>query len=196
MKRLICFLALFLILAFGVAGQAGWVLGLDAFGKDFLRFGMNANSLYFFETVTRLGNTDLLAIFTVAVACLLWARHKRRDIIPFVGAAIISSLLSNGLKPLFGRPRPEYALIAQGGYSFPSGHATSMTVIYGLAIVLGCLYLRKISHKLLLGILLGTAIVLVSWSRVYLGVHYLSDVLGGIFLGLAQIGLFKLFMRW
>ena len=82
------------------------------------------------------------------------------------------------LKLIIQRPRPdEYRIIDASGYSFPSGHSMISMAFYGFIIYLICKYVNnKILKYFLIG-LLGSLIILIGVSRVYLGVHYVSDVL-------------------
>jgi undecaprenyl-diphosphatase len=111
----------------------------------------------------------------LALALGLWAYRTRRDWRAFalrVGGALVLDPLA---KLLFARPRPHLYpfLVPEGGYGFPSGHATA-----SLALVLGLLFLepRLPRWAAVLGLLWA---FLVGLSRVYLQVHYPSDVLGG-----------------
>jgi undecaprenyl-diphosphatase len=104
-------------------------------------------------------------------------------------------LLNVGLKHLFQRPRPilDEPLVELVTYSFPSGHAVASTVFYGAACALVCTHVRSPALRVLA---VGAAIamvLLVTFSRVYLGAHYLSDVVAGVAVGLASL---LLFLRW
>jgi len=185
-------LGIFLIFAVGVAYGAGWVQALDSFGYGHLRPSLEARNIHFFETITKMGNTGYLAAFTVFVAVLLWLHRRRKAAFSYIGFVLLSSVLVNQvLKPIFQRVRPSYGMIQAGGYSFPSGHAAVSTVVYGIAFAAICLFAPCRSlYKWLVGALLVALIGAIMWSRVYLGVHYLSDVLAGFFLGAAHIALF------
>lgn len=90
-------------------------------------------------------------------------------------------LLNRALKLMFQRPRPDVALrlVDIGGYSFPSGHSMAAMAFFGLLIWMVWRSVKDPRRRTLLCIVLGTAIVLVGFSRIYLGVHYLTDVLAG-----------------
>jgi membrane-associated phospholipid phosphatase len=96
-----------------------------------------------------------------------------------------SALLNALLKLAFHRPRPELAFVHLETYSFPSGHAAVSTATFTtIAFLLGRRY-RSLRARLLIALGATVAIVLVGFSRLYLGAHYLSDVLGGISVGFA-----------
>ncbi len=92
-----------------------------------------------------------------------------------------SAVLNQLLKGLFERPRPqfEHPLLVETSYSFPSGHAMESFVVYGMLTYFAVLALRSWEQRV--GVVLGAAllVVLIGFSRMYLGVHYLSDVLAG-----------------
>lgn len=92
----------------------------------------------------------------------------------------LSSLLNLGLKMLVQRPRPEgFRLAVESGFSFPSGHSMAAMAFFGLIVWLVWHYEQDHRRRLLLTAALGIVIVLIGVSRIYLGVHYASDVLGG-----------------
>ena len=102
-----------------------------------------------------------------------------------------SDKLNQILKYIVQRNRPEgYRLIDESGYSFPSGHSMVSTAFYGFLIYL---VIKKVKNKYLknfLVILLSILIILIGFSRVYLGVHYASDVIAGFFISIAYLILF------
>lgn len=137
--------------------------------------------------VTYMGNWQ----FIVAVAAVLLIVPKTRMSIglPMGITALASVVLFKILKPAFGRARPDEALhlITQGGYSFPSGHSMNGLVCYGVLIFL---VRRSCSDRRLanvLTVLLTLLILTIGWSRIFVGVHYVSDVLGGWSIGLCVL---------
>lgn len=155
-----------------------WVLGIR---------GEPWNSLW--QMVTVLGDTLTLTLVVIAVFVLAWMGN-RIDLAALIAAGTLSGYaLMSILKHTFGRQRPPIAdrLIDVGGLSFPSGHAMMSTVVYGLAAVI-CyrLYAWVREHPLVLAVAPLLAVV-VGLSRVYLGAHWLSDVLIGWTLGAVWI---------
>jgi membrane-associated phospholipid phosphatase len=139
-----------------------------------------------FEVVTYAGDAVFLAVVT-ATACLLLVRRRAvNEAGLLVLVAIGIEVVNGGLKLLFHRPRPELAFIHLDTYSFPSGHAASSVAIYG---VLAFLFVRRRSWPARAGVVSAAAVLVavVGFSRIYLGVHYLSDVLAGFSLGAAWL---------
>jgi len=137
--------------------------------------------------VTALGSAPVLLIFVVAVAGALAARRQYHALGFLLAASAGGILVNNLLKGLFARPRPDLALRLTDvrSLSFPSGHAMQSAIIYlTLAAFLArfvqarALKIYFVAFAFLLSLLIGV-------SRVYLGVHYPSDVLAGWCAGLA-----------
>ena len=120
-----------------------------------------------------------LVISTVVFVVLYRRRHLvEAALLPVVlGGAELLNLI---LKLSFHRARPEVGFVHLGTYSFPSGHAMMSTAAYGALAYLAWGHLHSRRHHLLL--LAGTVVLvaLICFSRLYLGVHYLSDVLAGV----------------
>ncbi|MCZ3389445.1 MAG: phosphatase PAP2 family protein [Actinomycetia bacterium] len=134
---------------------------------------------------THLADTNVyVALTTVVIVALLVARRSR--LAGFVASVAIGQwILSNSIKHLVGRGRPQvYRLIAAAGSSFPSGHATAAASLYlALALVAAALWPR-LSQVALIAAAIAIAIV-VAASRVLVGVHWTTDVLAGLALGWA-----------
>lgn len=139
----------------------------------------------FMSFMTRFGGKEI--IFSVAFAVSFYLFIKKRY--KFLGV-LLASLATAGvaveiMKKIFARERPDqiYALVSGDGFGFPSGHSTLALVFYGILVYFIFVSDNKLSHKisaLIIGVLLT---VLVGCSRMYLGVHWPSDVLGGYILG-------------
>ena len=92
------------------------------------------------------------------------------------------------LKNILQRPRPtEYRIIEETGYSFPSGHSMVSMAFYGYLIYLIYKYVKNKYVKWISITLLGILICLIGISRIYLGVHYTSDVLGGFLISISYL---------
>lgn len=135
----------------------------------------------FFVTFTQIGGPIGLAILTLGVSALLWTRRHRGLAAYVVVCGAMGGLLNLGLKAMFARARPDLAeaLRQAHGYSFPSGHAMGSMMLLGafayvLARTKGPWRLRSATIALLIA-----SIVAVGLSRVYLGVHWISDIAAG-----------------
>jgi undecaprenyl-diphosphatase len=148
--------------------------------------------------ITALGGVTVLGLLTVSVGLFL-ALDGKKNMALFVCGSVVSGLLASALlKDLFGRPRPDlvpYAAYASHS-SFPSGHSMMSAITY---LVLGALLARSQEGKLLKAyFLLMAALItlLVGISRVYLGVHWPTDVLAGWTAGAVWALLCWLLARW
>jgi undecaprenyl-diphosphatase len=131
--------------------------------------------------VTALGGVMVLSLVTGAVAGFLLLSRKHHALLLLTGALAGGLLLNWSLKNYFDRARPEYVtpLHHVDSYSFPSGHSLLASVVY---LTLGALLAQQVARRRLKLYVLGIAVlltVLVGVSRVYLGVHYPTDVLAG-----------------
>jgi undecaprenyl-diphosphatase len=137
--------------------------------------------------ITSLGSAPVLGLFVLAVAGALLVRRQHHALMLLLAATIGGRLLNMALKGVFARPRPDLALHLTDvrTASFPSGHAMDSAIIY---LTLAALLANFVKPRGLKLYFLGLALLLtlqVGLSRIYLGVHYPSDVLAGWTAGLA-----------
>lgn len=152
----------------------------------------------FFEDFTRLGSTTVLTSITIVAVGYLLVEQKRAAAILTLVSVAGGALTSNLLKYAFARPRPDLVahLVEVQSLSFPSGHAMNSAVTF---LTLGALLARFESRVRTRGFIISVAIaltVLVGISRVYLGVHYPTDVLAGWSAGAAWAMLCWLVALW
>ncbi|WP_457654022.1 phosphatase PAP2 family protein [Rhodocaloribacter sp.] len=133
--------------------------------------------------ITEVGSVPGTTALVVLVAVLLWREGKRRAVARLLFATTTGTLVFSGLKLLFHRPRPVDQLVPETGYSFPSGHAFMATVFYGTLIYLAWTESQSRAVRAVATTLGALMIVLIGMSRVYLGVHWMTDVLGGFLAG-------------
>jgi undecaprenyl-diphosphatase len=138
------------------------------------------------KVITWLGSGWVLAPVAIG-AGLVWMIRRRtvRPLLLLLAALIGASLLSTTIKRLVGRSRPpiETMLVHAHGFSFPSGHATESTAVYGMLAVLVARELRSRAQRILLWATTVVLLLLIGLSRIYLGVHWLTDVLFGYVVG-------------
>lgn len=129
--------------------------------------------------ITQSGQS-IAIVLVVMLAAWFWWRQQRLNAATLLGGFAGAVGLNTVLKFEFGRPRPNVfpPLVVEHSYSFPSGHAVAAMALYGMLAVI----LWRQRHRSW-AVLLGAWILVVGLSRVYLGVHYPSDVLGGWSLG-------------
>jgi len=142
-----------------------------------------------FELVTLAGNAVVLSALMLSVGVVLWRRGRANDAALLVVAFVGAEVLNGALKLAFHRPRPELAFLHLDTYSFPSGHSTAATVAYGALAFLLWPAARTARRRVALVAAAVCLVALVGFSRLYLGVHYLSDVLGGFALGATWLSL-------
>lgn len=135
--------------------------------------------------ITALGGFTLLTLITVVATLLLVFHRRRREAAIFAATIVLAQLSANWLKTFYERERPD--LVAHGSYvyshSFPSGHsALAAAVFLTLATVVASVEPRRRTKALIYG-LAAAIVAAVGVSRVYLGVHWPTDVLGGWALG-------------
>ncbi|GAB17711.1 hypothetical protein GOEFS_037_00140 [Gordonia effusa NBRC 100432] len=151
------------------------------------------------HTVTFFGNTIPLTIIAVAVVCGLSVRRHYSTAV-FVGAgALLGYLLMVALKAIFGRERPPEPdrLLDISTHSFPSGHAMMSTICYGLFAIAAFHLSRWIREHWWVLAVAPVLALLIGMSRIYLGVHWLTDVLAGWAIGAVWLALcVALWRRW
>lgn len=149
---------------------------------DFLISKRSSGLDLYFTNITRLGNTITIVIAMVILLILLKDIYR---IIAVVGVASTVGM-NQIVKFIIRRPRPDHLrLIKQGGYSFPSGHSMVSIALYGFLIYLVNKKIKNKPLKIMLTILLTVIIISIGLSRIYVGVHYPSDVLAGYIFALA-----------
>lgn len=140
--------------------------------------------------ITSLGTTSVVAMVVGVAALFLWLNQHKHSAILLLVSTAGGILLNNLLKLGFSRPRPDIIPWATTAtfYSFPSGHAMSATVVYSTVAYLAGRLQRTHRARLAVTVLAILVIAIICLSRLYLGVHYPSDVLAGIIVGLAWAG--------
>lgn len=132
-----------------------------------------------FETITYAGSW--YAIVGVCLLFLAFDSTRRTYGIPLAEIAIFVTVINKTIKTLIARPRPDDTmwLVTEHGFSFPSGHSVTALAFYGLLIYLIHKNCKDKKKALVYSLLLGVLAISIGLSRIYLGVHYPTDVLGG-----------------
>ena len=140
------------------------------------------------KVITNLSSAYVLIAITIGI--LLFVKNKKVGLC-VASNLVITTLLNQLLKYIIQRPRPDgYRLIAESGYSFPSGHSMVSMAFYGLIIYLIWKMVKNKKIKYISCGILGLLIPMIGFSRIYLGVHYASDVIGGFAISIVYLLLF------
>jgi membrane-associated phospholipid phosphatase len=140
----------------------------------------------FFGAITYFGNIYLVVMVAVIVGVILSIRKNWWRLLSLFLAVGIGQAVLNIIKIAFQRPRPKTEMFVFS-YSFPSGHVFSATVIYGFCIYLTFRFIDNAAIKWTVSTLMALLILLIGFSRIYLGVHWFSDALAGFVTGLAWL---------
>lgn len=142
--------------------------------------------------ISYLGSAVVLICLTIALIILL---KNKRDAKFITSNLVIVFLLNKILKLIIERPRPSVLrLVYEEGYSFPSGHAMVSMGFYGFLIYLAYKNIKNKKIKIPLIIFLSILILLIGVSRIYLGVHYATDIIGGFLIAIIYLILFIKFL--
>lgn len=130
---------------------------------------------------------DEIAIIVFTIVSIIIAKNKKVKLAIAVNVVLIA-LLNNIIKLIIKRPRPEgFNIITESGFSFPSGHSMVSAAFYGLLIYFSYKYIRNKKIKYTICVALSILILLIGISRIYLGVHFASDVLAGFLISIAYL---------
>jgi membrane-associated phospholipid phosphatase len=134
--------------------------------------------------ITALGSATLVGLFSIGALYVLLVVGDRRGALHLLLALAGSGAMIAGLKGFLERPRPiGHRLVEAGGYSYPSGHAVSAAVLYVTLALVGSKHFKgPVYRRMLVALSVGVTL-LVAASRVYLGVHYPTDITSGTALG-------------
>ena len=138
----------------------------------------------YFIFITKFGNTSTILLVVISIMLLL----RNRDGLLVGISAGVSASVNSLIKHIIRRIRPNgLRLIKQGGYSFPSGHAMISISVYGVLLYLVITRIKNKYVKILLASILSLLILSIGVSRIYVGVHYATDVLSGYILAIALV---------
>ena len=162
------------------------VLSFDTAVYDFAQSCQFSALTFIFRIITELGGAVVLSLATVV---LFFAIKNKRLSFAILGNIVGVLIVNQAFKFLIQRPRPDEALrlIDESGYSFPSGHSMCSMAFYGFLIYLSFRYIEDKRRSWLATIGLGVLVLLIGFSRIYLGVHYASDVVAGFLLTIAYL---------
>ncbi|MBQ8615866.1 MAG: phosphatase PAP2 family protein [Clostridia bacterium] len=152
----------------------------------------NRNSFWngFFEIFTHIGSFYTLAILAFIAVILLWFVKKDKRMSVFYAVCFAVVCISNYvIKIIVRRARPDLMIISETGYSFPSGHSMMSFAFFMLLIHFVWITLKNKPLKISLTIIFSVLIEMIGFSRIYLGVHYLTDIIAGWLITFVLVGL-------
>ncbi len=148
---------------------------------------------YFFDTM-------VLLFISVAVAGILVLKSHVGKGLLLLGAMGIDAVVLTILKDVVASPRPLNGLVVEDGYSFPSGHVTTTIVFFGMLTYFAWQNRKSLQAKIGLAVITPTLAVIVGFNRLYLNVHWFSDILAALFLAVflltVSILVWKLLSGW
>ena len=178
-------LLLFVILGYVVKFYPEQLIPFDSSIQIAIRGDLPAILTTIFRGITRLIDLPIVISWAILLTVIFYLKKWKSESLLVAGNLSLAGILIVSLKHLYQRPRPEILhLVEEEGFSFPSGHSLAVTLLIGSLIIIVGQRVKDRTVRLILQILLGIYLVSVIISRVYLGVHYPSDVLASLCLGL------------
>ena len=181
-------LLLFVILGYVVKFYPDMLIGFDQPIQTAIRGDLPASLTFLFRTITHLIDIPVIITWVLIVAFIFYRKQWKLESYLMLGNLTLAGILIVTFKNIYQRPRPEILhLVEEKGFSFPSGHSLAVTIMVGTLIVIFSQRIKDQLWKRIVQILLGFYLLSVLVSRVYLGVHYPSDVLASLCVGLGVL---------
>ncbi|MGT2845705.1 phosphatase PAP2 family protein [Streptococcus massiliensis] len=183
-------LLLFVILGYVVKFYPENLIGFDASIQTAIRGDLPQLLTTILSALTSVFNPVVLTVWVLLLAAFFLYKKWKAEALLLVGNLVLAGLVPFVLKPVYQRQRPAIIhLVKENGFSFPSAHSLAATLILASLIIIVQQRLQNKRLRLLLQALLASLIFIILLSRVYLGVHYPTDVLAGLLLGFAIINI-------
>lgn len=181
-------LLLFVILGYIVKFYPDMLIGFDQPIQTAIRGDLPDFLTILFRTITHLIDIPVIITWVLIVAFIFYRKQWKLESYLMLGNLTLAGILIVTFKNIYQRPRPEILhLVEEKGFSFPSGHSLAVTIMVGTLIVIFSQRIKDKLWKRIVQILLGFYLLSVLVSRVYLGVHYPSDVLASLCVGLGVL---------
>ncbi|MDA7025685.1 phosphatase PAP2 family protein [Bacillus sp. CLL-7-23] len=191
MKIVFYLLAIFVITAWAI--QIPLVQTID---QDFIQAVITIRHpllTKFFHFLTNLGSSAVILLFMLIITLVILIRKRTVSVWYMYLFFFLERILNETSKKWIARERPSFApLVDESSFSFPSGHsmnAASMYAFFAFFLLMDVPYFRR--HRTAVYIWTGALVILIGGSRIYLGVHYLTDVIGGFSLGFLLFFMYK-----
>ena len=181
-------LLLFVILGYVVKFYPEMLVGFDQPIQTAIRGDLPETLTLLFRAITHLIDIPVIISWVLIVAFIFYRKQWKMESYLMLGNLTLAGILIVTFKNIYQRPRPEILhLVEEKGFSFPSGHSLAVTIMVGTLIVILSQRIKNTVWRKIVQILLSLYIVSVLVSRIYLGVHYPSDVIASLCVGLGVL---------
>ena len=181
-------LLLFVIIGYMVKFYPEMLVNFDQPIQTAIRGDLPEFLTLLFRAITHLIDIPIIITWVLIVAFIYYRKQWKMESFLMLGNLALAGILIVTFKNIYQRPRPEILhLVDEKGFSFPSGHSLAVTIMVGTLIVIFSQRIKDKLWKRIVQILLGFYLLSVLVSRVYLGVHYPSDVLASLCVGLGVL---------
>ena len=181
-------LLLFMIIGYIVKFYPEMLVSFDQPIQTAIRGDLPETLTLLFRAITHLIDIPVIISWVLIVAFIFYRKQWKMESYLMLGNLTLAGILIVTFKNIYQRQRPEILhLVEEKGFSFPSGHSLAVTIMVGTLIVILSQRIKDQLWKRIVQILLGLYLVSVLISRVYLGVHYPSDVLASLCVGLGVL---------
>lgn len=181
-------LLLFMIIGYIVKFYPEMLVGFDQPIQTAIRGDLPETLTLLFRAITHLIDIPVIISWVLIVAFIFYRKQWKMESYLMLGNLALAGILIVTFKNIYQRPRPEILhLVEEKGFSFPSGHSLAVTIMVGTLIVILSQRIKNTVWRKIVQILLSLYIVSVLVSRIYLGVHYPSDVIASLCVGLGVL---------
>lgn len=181
-------LLLFVIIGYVVKFYPEMLINFDQPIQTVIRGDLPDYLTIFFKAITHLIDIPVIITWVLIVAFIFYCKQWKIESFFMLGNLTFAGILIVTFKNIYQRPRPEILhLVEEKGFSFPSGHSLAVTIMVGTLIVIFSQRIKNQVWRKVVQIGLGIFLVSVLVSRIYLGVHYPSDVIASLCMGLGVL---------
>ena len=181
-------LLLFVILGYIVKFYPNMLIDFDQPIQTAIRGDLPETLTLLFRAITHLIDIPVIISWVLIVAFIFYRKQWKMESYLMLGNLTLAGILIVTFKNIYQRPRPEIVhLVEEKGFSFPSGHSLAVTLMVGSLIVILSQRIKNTTWRKVVQIGLGIYLVSVLVSRIYLGVHYPSDVIASLCVGLGVL---------
>jgi len=181
-------LLLFMIIGYIVKFYPEMLVSFDQPIQTAIRGDLPETLTLLFRAITHLIDIPVIISWVLIVAFVFYRKQWKMESYLMLGNLALAGILIVTFKNIYQRPRPEILhLVEEKGFSFPSGHSLAVTIMVGTLIVIFSQRIKNTIWRKIVQILLSLYIFSVLVSRIYLGVHYPSDVIASLCVGLGVL---------